>query len=879
MKNLSEIPTSVYRLQFSKTFSLKNALKILPYLNNLGIDGVYCSPLFESAGTYGYDITNPNQLDPLIGSMKDYEQFCSSLKELSMKQLLDVVPNHMGIKGNKNKWWLDVLEKGPKSPLADFFDIQWAHGNPSLRNKVVLPILQDSYEKTLKNGLIRLSWNDGFCITYADFELPVAECTYPFIFKCSTPNTLPVQKKVLLELYQKSESIRLQIKELTQHFNKNCLDHLHELLEKQFYRLSHWTVAGQEVNYRRFFNINELAAIHIEKEEVFKTHHALIFQLLNTNKIQGIRIDHPDGLYDPTEYFIRIKKANSPLIIVEKILKFKEQLPERWDVDGTEGYEFLNILNGLFVRKKKKEEFSRIYEKFIQHQIDYKFLLYQRKKLYLISNMTQETNFLGSLLDELSKKNQRYGNFTREDLTQAIKEIAANFPVYRSYIKPKEEISNTDRTHIIEAIESAKTRNAATDNSIYEFIKDLLLMRIDLLEIEKKMQINFLLRFQQLTAPIMAKGLEDSVCYIYNRLISLNEVGGDPSLFGHSVSEFHHFNQEKLTKYPLGLLASSTHDSKFSEDVRFRLNALSELPREWESLSLKWQKNNQHFKTKINNTLFPDNNTEYYIYQILIGMEGEGDPERLWQCILKALRESGVYTSWMHPSQDYEKAVQTFFFSSLKSIHDETYHDLQKKISQIGYWNSIAALVLKIGSCGIAAFYQGNELWNFCLMDPDNRKSVDFEKRISCLAHVKIHLKQITSLFSESKEELKLFITYIALKYRKGHKKLFLRGEYLPLKVHKQWEENVVAFLRRHDKQVALAVTGRFFSELISEKHPEPIGDAWGAAELQLPENCDIKVFFDTLTQREIRTQKGNILLLSEVFQFLPYALLSAEIT
>lgn len=753
-----------------KILLLKKPLILFPFLHSLGIEGVYCSPLFESASPNGYDITNPNALNAHIGTKDDYEAFCNQLKHYEMKQVLDIVPNHMGIKGSQNLFWLDVMEKGPGSPYAGFFDINWTPEKPSLNGKVLLPILETYYGHILEKKAIQLFWDKGFWIRYQDYQLPIALQSYFFILKYihqGTPSKCPnewsrclgiakqledskneertAQKNLFINLYNTSKFIQSQIDQVIVYLNENKL--LHPLLEKQFYRLCRFLSAGQEINYRRFFNINDLVAIHMEKEAVFNTYHEWVFQLLKEKKIQGLRIDHPDGLYNPSAYFKRLKKANPPFMIVEKILDFKETISEKWEVEGTVGYEFINILNGSFIKKENEEAFTQIYEDFIEEKANFSSILYQRKKRYINLQMRGEVNFLGTLLEELASENLYYRDFTKIDLSYAIEEIMACFPVYRTYIHPEEEIEKKERNYVLFAVNAAKEKSPEIDPFIFDFIQSILLCEFDYSKEEKHLGIDFLLRFEQLTAPIMAKGLEDSTFYIYNRMISLNEVGGRPDLFGHTKTEFHHFNKEKLAKWPLGLLPSSTHDTKFSEDVHFRLNVLTEIPHLFEEKVNAWKTHNKKYKKRIKNSLFPDLNTEYFIYQLLLGIPFFLDKDRVWQSVLKAIREAGIYTSWHLPHAAYENSVRDFLFDLITEGKENLFYpsfvQFQEKIALYGYWNSLSALVLKIGSCGIVDIYQGCETWNFSLVDPDNRKKIDYATEKTALQNK----HQIEALF------------------------------------------------------------------------------------------------------------------------------------
>lgn len=842
MRSLQDVPSSVYRLQVNETFPLKKVISILKYLHDLGIEGIYLSPIFDSFSSHGYDVTDPNHLNQVLGISDDFEELCKILSEYGMKQILDVVPNHMGIKGRKNKWWLDVLQNGPNSQYAEFFDIDWNPPKEELKDKILLPILKDPYGQVLEEGEIKLISDADFWITYADYQLPVTPASKAFILEKGFEN-----------------------------FNgkkgdPKSFDLLHELLEKQWYRLSHWIVAGQEINYRRFFNINELIAIHIENESVLKTHHQWVFNLIKEKKVHGIRVDHPDGLYDPTMYFERLKEKGVNFIIVEKVLDFNENLPDKWKVEGTVGYDFLNVLNGLFIQKKNEKAFTRIYNRFINTELDYDDLIYNRKKWYVRFHMGSEINSLANRLDEISEKNRFTRDFTRVDLSRAIQEVIACFPVYRTYVRAHEELNKKDILYISEAIEKAKDKAPEIDVSVFQYLSDVLLMKLgNGEEID-----DFVSRFQQITAPAMAKGLEDSVYYIYNRLLSLNEVGNNPKYFGVSKAEFHQFNVEKQKKYPFGFLATSTHDTKRSEDARMRLDVLSEIPSKWQMVITSWKKENHKFKKSLNKNLIPDSNTEYYIYQMLLSMWTEESPnlERIWDCLLKSIREAGIYTNWRHVNEEYEKTVKEFLFSVLspESSFNSSFLTFQKEIDRYGHLNSLSQLVLKMGAPGIVDIYQGNEDFKYLLMDPDNRTEIDFSKQEREMAD-----QSQPKLFDE---RIKFFVTKKGLNFRRDHKDLFLQGDYIPLTLKGEKKENCIAFARKYGTLVLITVACRFFTEL----DKEPIdADCWQATELQIPAKLNVRKLKNIFTDQEISVQKHEkklVVGLQSIFSQYPFAIL-----
>jgi len=706
--------SSVYRLQLNQEFSLKKAINFLPYLKELGVDGIYLSPYFDAYSAHGYDVTDPNQLNPQIGTPEEFTRFCNQLKKLKIAHIMDVVPNHMGIKGGKNRWWQDVLTYGPDSKYAHFFDIDF-----SSDNKVVLPILADPDVKPVQKGE---------SLYYGDWVLP----------------------------------------------------------EKQeHYQLIDWRLADQKINYRRFFDINELVAVRIEQEDVLQAHHKWVFELLKSGQVEGVRVDHPDGLYDPAAYFKRLKEQTDGIVIIEKILERQESLPKNWQVDGTVGYEYLNVVNGLFVRKKNKAKMTRLYEQFIGKQVDFSEILYQSKKLYTSRYMASEVNALGRMIAE-------QGGLPLQEVIEGIQELICNFPVYRTYISPEGLLSKADTDTLKRAIEGAKARLKST---VYDFFESIFLD-------PREAYLPFILKFQQVTGPVMAKGMEDTAFYIYNRLISLNEVGGDPTYFGHSISDFHRCNREKLAHWPQGFLPASTHDTKRSEDVRMRINVLSEMPQKYKQAIKKWQKLNKEY----NKEGGIDSNTEYYLYQTLIGIwptQLPKDPkpfyERVWQCLLKSVREAKQKSDWRDPDLAFESAYKRFFYAIV--VHApflDAFTQFHKQIDHYGALNSLSATILRFGSCGVFELYQGNEIYKYSLVDPDNRGSID----------VDLLRKSLTQ------KQVKIDLHYKLLNFRREHPELFLQGSYIPLKVVGPKKDHVVAFMRKHQKKCVVVVAARFLSEL-----------------------------------------------------------------
>jgi (1->4)-alpha-D-glucan 1-alpha-D-glucosylmutase len=987
-KVLSEFkaPTSVYRLQFNNNFKFKDAVQMIPFLKALGAEAVYCSPYFQSApGSYhGYDVTNPNRINPELGGEKNYKVFCKSLQKHGLRQIVDVVSNHMGISGKYNLWWRDVLEDGPVSRNAKFFDIDWEPEKKELNNKVLIPVLGDLYGQTLERGEIQLHFTSGsFSVQYADHEFPVSLVTYPVILEhdisslrnhkglslkhreefkrilkvCRSlksfgrrpRDTAQVRHKKkeeikdrLKKLCQASGVIQSFIKSRTALFNgqgeDTRFDLLDDLLNRQSYRLAFWRVASEEINYRRFFDVNELAAIRIEDGEVFTAHHRMLFSLIREGKVHGLRVDHPDGLYDPSEYFERLQetyvkdrllsglkrkkliqdakpsdavknnrliqkiledprlvKAAPLYVVIEKILDRKEALTPDWRVHGTVGYDFLNQLNGIFILQKSEKAFDSIYREFTGFATNFDELVYSKKKFFALIHMAGEINQLGFRLDRISEKDRRLRDFTRNHLTLAIREVIACFPVYRTYLSPRDHsVSERDTRFIYIAIQKAKKRTPALNPMVYDFLENVLLNRFDSVSEEDKAQYrDFAMRFQQLTGPVMAKGLEDTAFYIYNRFIALNEVGGSPEHFGNSVPDFHRQNIERKNYWPYGFLASSTHDTKRSEDVRYRLSVLSEDPKEWRALVFRWTKANERYKTLLEEKV-PDPNTEYLIYQILLGIwpsetqRGSSLDEfknRIWDAVLKSVREAKLQTSWQMPNEEYEKALKVFVDGVISEEPDhpflKSFAPFAASIARWGFLNSLSATVVKMGSPGVCDVYWGNELWDLSLVDPDNRRPVDFVKRSALLKEIeeKAKLKPealcayLSGLYRPIPDpRLKLYLIWRLLNFRKENPEVFF-GDYMPLEVRGAHKDHVMAFYRKNNGKVVIFVAARFLKTMAAGSGAFPIGERWRGTFINLPGEIKPKKFRDLLSPREILSKEGG-LPLEKVFGYMSIAVL-----
>jgi (1->4)-alpha-D-glucan 1-alpha-D-glucosylmutase len=996
------LPESTYRLQFHAGFRFEDARRLVPYLHDLGITDCYASPYLQAqpGSTHGYDISDHRRLNPEVGSEGDYEAWVEALHHHGMGQILDVVPNHMGIVGNTNVWWNDVLENGPSSPHAHYFDIDWYPHKDVLQEKVLLPVLGEPYGKVLESQQLRVGYEDGsFAIHYFDHRFPLAPETAQKVLRHGLrelEGQVGPDSPRLLELHSILTSLdhlpprtttapaqvaeRQREKEVTKRrlrtlvdswpalrefldrtltvFNgergdRHSFDLLDDLLSAQAYRLAYWRVASDEINYRRFFDINSLAALTQEDRQVFEATHELIRRLLREGKVNGLRIDHPDGLYNPRQYLQRLQqyyvfdqvrnavlagrtdlnpshpgqweeleqpvfdaigqacretRMNSrrwPLyVVVEKILEGDEPLPTDWPVYGTTGYEFLNWLNGLFVDPPHGANFSRIFHRWTGMDPAFHPLLYDEKFLILQIALSSELHMLANQLDRLAQQDRWSRDFTLNSLRHALREVIACFPVYRSYIDD-ENISNRDRHCIESAVAQAAQKNPLISPSLFNFVRDMLLLSYaDAATAEDRAeQRRFVGKFQQVTGPVMAKGLEDTAFYVYNRLVSLNEVGGDPGRFGITPEEFHAHNQERQRDWPYALSATSTHDTKRSEDVRARINVLSELPGEWEKCLSIWTRLNHSHRQSLPEGMAPDANDEYLLYQTLLGawpVESAGarcSPEfvqRIQDYMRKAIHEAKVRTSWINPNPEYDEAVPHFVGCILDEEHNarflEHFRAYQRRISHYGMFNSLSQTVLKLASPGVPDIYQGTELWDFSLVDPDNRRPVDYEVRQRLLDELKQDLEQAGPRRGEMARDLtrhkedgriKLHVTRTALRCRREHPGLFTTGTYVPLEADGPRRENVCAFLRRHKQDSAVTIVPRFFTRLMPEGSALPLGiETWGDSCLILPGVAAGQRWRNLFTDELLVTsehQGQGCLRLAEVFANFPVALLLAQ--
>jgi (1->4)-alpha-D-glucan 1-alpha-D-glucosylmutase len=948
------IPNATYRLQFHKDFTFRHAEALVPYLARLGISHCYASPYLKarSGSRHGYDIVDHNALNPEIGSWTDYEAFVDALQRHGLSQVLDIVPNHMGV-GSDNQWWLDVLENGSASLYASFFDIDWYPLKPELRGKVLLPILGDHYGAVLERGELKLAIdieNGAIAVHYYEHHFPVDPSTYPSLLArdlnrleaalgaehayfaayqslISAFMHLPgrteraheriieryrdkeLHKRRLAELCAAEPAIRKHLESLVSEYNGEGeaprRELLHELLEQQAYRLAYWRVASDEINYRRFFDINDLAALRMENPQTFFTTHRLISELVAQGKVSGLRIDHPDGLYDPLEYYRRLHSfvvaavgsAANPgreeiYLVVEKILASHERLPEWWPVHGTTGYEFVNLVNGWLVHGDSEARFDKIYQRFIGREVNFDELLADRKRFIMRVALASELNGLANRLNRLSEEDWYARDFTLSSLRFVLREVIAYFPVYRTYIRDG-KVSADDRRYIEWAVAQAKKQSPAADVSAFDFLRRILLLEGLEKESEnyRRAVIDFAMRVQQYSAPVMAKGLEDTAFYSYHRLISLNEVGGDPRRFGLSTAAFHHANAERATRFPHSMLATSTHDTKRSEDVRARLNVLSEIPDDWRAAVMRWARMNRAKKRKLDDGFAPDRNDEYLLYQTLLGawpltplttaddLKAFGD--RIEAYMLKATREAKVRTSWINQNVEYETAIQQFLKDLLAAkdgVFLQDFAPFAQRIMRPGLYNSLSQTHLKLTVPGVPDIYQGNELWDFSLVDPDNRRPVDYERRKQMLAELQAQFRvpspsRVRALLDSIEDgRAKLYLTWKLLTFRQAQPELFRDGDYLSLAAEGRRADHVCAFARRYRDHVVVSIAPRWLLRLCPDGQP-PLGGAWQDTTVAVP---SAGVYENVLTGEELRFEGTSrpALTLANALTSFPVALL-----
>lgn len=1003
-------PTAAYRIQFEPgKLTFRDAAGIVSYLDELGISHLYASPYLKArAGSpHGYAIVDYAQLNPELGSDYDYRAMVQTLHDHAMGQILDLVPNHMSATPAENLWWNDVLENGPASPHAAYFDIDWSPVKEELRNRILLPILGDQYGQVLEAGELKLEYREGaFFLRYYQSVLPIEPRTYLAVLthgldalkneqppaadelrelesiitalehlpECIKTEPAAVSerqrekeviKRRLCVLTNRSSTISEFIRRNVQEFNgtpedARSYDRLDTLLDAQVYRLSHWKAAADEINYRRFFDINDLAAVCMETPGVFAESHRLVFDLLVRGDVDGVRVDHIDGLYEPTEYLRQLQRgyllalgkdiyqrateaarpprdapseppppwgdvepiflpnatamtctdrATLPLYVVaEKILGLAETLPQEWLLAGTTGYDFLNVAAGMFVDPSGLSELTNIYSRFIDERLDFYEVAHQSKWLILRAAMSSDLQLLAHRLNRISERHRRSRDFTLNTLRTAMREILACFPVYRTYIR-EGYVSDCDRRIVCRAVAQAKRRNPATNAAVFDFIRDVLLLERppDLNEAGRHERELFVGRVQQVTSPVMAKGIEDTAFYRYFPLASLNEVGGDPIHGATTVEEFHRCNLARQTAWPQSLVCTTTHDTKRSEDARARINVLSEIPHLWRKSVNRWARLNRRHCREVDGQPAPSPNDEYLFYQTLVGIWPLAPPRgrdlgeltgRVVAYMEKATHEAKAHTSWINPVAEYDAAVRDFT-SAVLADHPKNrflvdfcrFHEV---VVNWGLYSALSQTLLKLTSPGVPDIYQGQELWDFSLVDPDNRRPVDFAHRRKLLTRLRKDVgrndRSILSLARQLAQDprdprLKLFVTWRVLQFRRQHPDIFRLGDYVPLDVTGPRARHICAFARvcrspsESESKLAVVIAPRLVAQLTppsadSPTTPPPLGMAiWENTYVSM-ENVTSSPLKNVFTG-QITSLEGSLLPLASALSDFPVALMT----
>jgi (1->4)-alpha-D-glucan 1-alpha-D-glucosylmutase len=946
------VPAATYRLQFHHGFRFITAQALVPYLDDLGISDLYASPFFKARrrSLHGYSVTNPLEINGELGSRISLRALIKVLKSRDMGLLLDIVPNHMALSHN-NPWWLDVLENGPGSPFAVFFDIDWHPFNRVLEGRVIQPVLGSPYGQALENQEIRLSLEEeGFFVYYYEHKFPVDPKTFELVLKhrlddlvralgegnsaimsllglITLVEHLPPRsmssKRKLLERHRQKEILKnnlwllYQVNPLIKQFldeniaifngragDPESFNLMDRLLSVQPYRLAYWRVSLDMINYRRFFSVNDLIGLRVEDPGVFEASHSLLFSLIREGKVSGVRIDHIDGLYDPLGYLQRLQSQLAPgekaaadqeslYVVVEKILAADEPLPPDWPVAGTTGYDFLNTLNGLFIEATGFQEVEQVYNRFVKPDLTRSELIYQKKKLVMETLFQGELETLGYNLSLLAEQDRQARDVPRKELQKIISEVIARLTVYRTYIRSF-EVGPRDRACLEQVIAEVRAHHPSFNPTALDFVQRVLLLDFppNLLEEQREDWLRFVMRWQQFTVPVMAKGLEDTALYVYNPLVSLNEVGTDFLVV--APADFHRFNQERQENWPFALNATTTHDTKRSEDVRLRINVLSEMSREWEACLRRWNAWNAAKRRTIHSLAVPDANEEYFLYQTLLGAwplseaELPEFKERLKGYVIKAAREAKVHTRWIDPDLEHERGLLAFVDDILEDTAGNAFlkdfRKFQAPLSASGALHSLSQVLLKIASPGVPDLYQGTELWDLSLVDPDNRRPVDFYQRARLLTDLKMKESRgagplIHDLLANWKDGgLKLYITYKALNFRKTHLSLFLQGDYLPLEARGPNREKVVAFARRQADSWAVVVVARLFSTMLATGNLGVDPKVWQGTFVALPQAAP-REWSNIFTNESVRSnqlQGSGLLPLDHLWRDLPVALLFA---
>ncbi len=919
-------PRATYRVQLHAAYRFADATALVPYLAELGISHLYISPPLRArpGSMHGYDVIDHGELNPELGTRDDFDQMVATLHQHGMGLVVDIVPNHMGVLSGDNAWWLDVLENGSLSAFASYFDIDWFSADPALTGKVLLPVLGDQYGVVLERGELKLGFDSQrgyFTLSYFEHQLPVDPASYGGLIRQASsdkrlrasqaalksladafddlpshstadPAAAPRRqrdktklKAQLAELASREPALRLVLESIIAKINgragdRASFDALDKLIDAQAYRLAQWRVAADEINYRRFFDINELAALRMESNDVFEATHRLILDLAAAGAIDGLRVDHPDGLADPARYFRQLQERYAELaglpapapastdsgpdmplyVVVEKIVAPHEQVPRDWSVHGTTGYRFANLINGLLIDGSAKSRLDRAWRAFARDEaVDFDTLAWHCRHVVMDGTLAGELTVLSNALLRLAREDRRTRDFTLNSLRKGLSEVVACFPVYRTYIVDK--ASAQDRKFVDWAIGKARRRSMAADASVFDFLRQVLLgkpMPGAAPGLAERYRA-FARRLQQYTAPVAAKGIEDTALYRHQRLISVNDVGGEPDVFGTSVAAFHAATRERAQNRPFTMLATSTHDAKRSEDVRARIDVISELPAAWRLTVRRWSRLNRSHKRTVDGETAPTRNDEYLLYQTLVGSLPAGPLDdaalaayrsRIDAAMLKSVREAKLVTSWMNPNAGYEAALAGFIEALLTRRENSLFlDDLQANAAVFAWYgalNGLSLAAVKGLSPGVPDYYQGHEAIELSLVDPDNRRPIDFDARREQLAQARQlaalpdrrdALRQL--LASGVDGRAKFFTTWCALQLRRRCDGLLRDSRYQPLDLVGERADHLIAFARIDAQCCVVVVAARLYASLDLEVGDVPIGEVWANTELVWPEGVE----------------------------------------
>jgi len=941
-------PVATYRLQLGRGLGCREAAELLPYLAALGVTECYCSPILAARrdSPHGYDVCDHSRLNEDLGGAPGFAELASAARARAMGLVVDFVPNHMAADPAANPWWRSLLENGPSSPYASYFDVDWDPVKPELKGRLLLPILGDQYGVTLEAGHLRLELGaGGLVLRYFDHDLPlnprqlrmVLEHNLAELEQVLAPGEpdltefrsvlfhlehLPVytttelalvdarrrEKDVALgrlaALLERAPLIRVHLERNVAAFNGTAgrpgsMDLLHQLLEAQPYRLASWRTAMHEINYRRFFDVNELAAIRQEEPAVFEASHRLLAQLVEDGAVTGVRLDHVDGLFEPGEYLTRLAgrlaEGGPAWTVVEKILSDDERLPPSWPAHGTTGYDFLNQVNAVFYDPVGVAALGRFFARFTGQDRPFAEVVYASKKAIIATSMAAELNVLAAALNRISESDRRFRDFTLDSLQEALEEVVACFPVYRTYVRP-DGSSPADAAMVDRVIAEALRRNPALEPTIFRFIRQMLLPDAQPAADpqEQDRRVRFAMKFQQYTAPVQAKGVEDTAFYRWAPLPGLNEVGGEPAVPADPVAAFHRGNVDRLTHSPLTMLATATHDTKWGEDARARLAAVSENPRQWQALVTRWHRVNREARAEVAGRPAPDPVDEYRFYLALAGIwppgaRAEAGPalvERMLGYMRKAMREAKLHTSWLNPVAPYERAVEHFVQAVLAGPRAaaflRTFVPAARRLAWLGMLNAGSQLLLKVASPGVPDIYQGTELWDLSLVDPDNRRPVDFTARRAILDGVAPMLARVergepagadlaAHLADWRTGAIKLILTAAALRLRRRCPDLFLEGAYQPVEAEGPAAGHLVGLARTRDETAVLALVPRLPALLGGGEEEErfPLGAVWDGTTVALPPALAARPWRHALTGAPIRAADGR-LEVAEVLAELP---------